>query len=182
MRFTPLDITGAWLIEIEPVNDDRGYFARWYDDDLFVAYGLEQVHIQGAVSHNRERATLRGLHVIPENIGEAKLVRCIRGAVFDVMVDLRPQSRTFRKWLGLELSARTYAALYFPRGCAHGFITLEDECDIAYAFSEPYRPGVELGLRWNDPDIAIDWPLAPQILSERDARLPYLNDLLNSLS
>jgi dTDP-4-dehydrorhamnose 3,5-epimerase len=177
MRFIDLDIAGAYRIEPEPVEDERGYFARWYDAEEFVSRGLEPVDAQGAVSHNINRGTLRGLHFIPEADGEAKLVRCIRGRIFDVIVDLRPRSNTFGKWAGFELSAQSYAALYTPRGCAHGFITLEDNADIAYQFSMPYRPGIETGVRWDDPDIGIDWPADPAVMSDRDKQLLTLREL-----
>lgn len=177
MRFTALDIAGAWHIEAEPVEDHRGYFARWHDAGEFASRGMEPVDAQGAVSHNRHLGTLRGLHFYPEAEGEAKLVRCIRGRVFDVIVDLRPRSGSFGKWAGFELSAQSYDALYFPRGCAHGFITLEDNTDIAYRFSMPHRPGAEIGVRWDDPEIGIDWPADPVMMSDRDRQLPMLREL-----
>ena len=177
MIFTPTSIEGVTVIDIEPVTDDRGHFARWYCTREFAAHGLEAVATQGAVSRNNRRGTLRGLHFIPEQIGEAKLVRCLTGAIFDVAVDLRPGSITFRQWFGLELDGAGQRALYLPRGCAHGFLTLTDAVDIAYQFSKNHRPGVELGLRWNDPDIGIAWPSTVEIMSERDRMLPLLRDL-----
>lgn len=177
MRFIGLDIPGAYRIEAEPVEDERGCFARWYDGEEFASRGLEPTGIQGAVSHNTHRGTLRGLHFIPEADGEAKLVRCIRGRIFDVVVDLRTLSDTFGKWIGLELSAQSYTALYVPRGCAHGFVTLGDDVDIAYQFSMPYRAGIETGIRWDDPDIGIKWPINPVIMSDRDRYLPLLKEL-----
>jgi len=177
MRFTDLDIAGVYRIETEPIEDERGYFARWYDREEFAARGLEPTEIQGAVSHNTHRGTLRGLHFIPQADGEAKLVRCIRGRIFDVVVDLRSVSETFGKWAGLELSAQSYAALYIPRGCAHGFVTLGDDVDVAYQFSMPFRAGMEMGVKWNDPDIGIKWPVDPLIMSDRDRQLPLLKEL-----
>ena len=177
MRFISLDIAGAFCIEPEPVADDRGYFARWYDAAEFTSRGLEPTDVQGAVSHNIHRGTLRGMHFIPEAEGEAKLVRCVRGQIFDVIVDLRPRSSTFGKWAGFELSVQSYAALYIPRGCAHGFLTLEDNADIAYQFSMPYRPGIETGVRWDDLDIGIDWPTDPAVMSDRDKQLLPLREL-----
>lgn len=177
MRFVGLDIAGAYRIEPEPVEDRRGYFARWYDAEAFAAHGLEPTGIQGAVSHNIRSGTLRGLHFIPGDDGEAKLVRCVQGRIFDVIVDLRPGSGTFGNWAGFELSAQSYAALYIPRGCAHGFITLEDNADIAYQFSMPFRKGIEIGVRWNDPDIGVAWPSEPVIMSDHDRQLPFLREL-----
>lgn len=177
MKFIKLGIEGSYQIEPEPLQDKRGYFSRWYDTNEFILRGLKPTEIQGAVSHNTHKGTLRGLHYIPEADGEEKLVRCIRGHAFDVIVDLRPRSRTFRKWIGLELSAQSYTALYIPRGCAHGFITLDDNVDITYQFSMSFRPNIERGVRWNDPDIGIIWPLVPIVISSRDEHLPFLREL-----
>lgn len=177
MIFNPTRIDGVMTVDVEPVADDRGHFARWYCAEEFARHGLEPLPAQGAVSRNRRRGTLRGLHFIEVHQGEAKLVRCIAGAIFDVAVDLRPGSPTFRRWVGTELTAENQRALYIPRGCAHGFVTLTDGADVAYQFSEPHRPGLEIGLRWNDPEVAVDWPLLPDIISERDRALPFLKDI-----
>lgn len=177
MRFTGLDIAGAYRIDPEPIEDARGYFARWYDAEAFDAHGLERTEVQGAVSHNKRSGTLRGLHFIPEADGEAKLVRCVKGRVFDVIADVRSGSATFGKWVGAELSAAAYNSLYVPRGCAHGFITLEDDCDVAYQFSMPFRPGLETGVLWNDPDINVEWPAEPVVISDRDRALLPLKDM-----
>jgi dTDP-4-dehydrorhamnose 3,5-epimerase len=177
MIFSPTRIEGVMTVDVEPVADDRGHFARWYCAEEFTRHGLETLSAQGAISRNRKRGTLRGLHFIEAHQGEAKLVRCTAGAIFDVAVDLRPASPTFRGWIGTELTAENQQALYLPRGCAHGFITLTDNADVAYQFSEPHRPGLEMGLRWNDPEIGVDWPLRPDVISERDRSLPLLKDL-----
>ncbi len=180
MRFVAQPIPGLYEILPEPHHDERGSFARYYCVDEFQAHGLELPDRQAAVSRNFKRATLRGLHYIDEAQGEAKLVRCTRGAVADVAVDLRPGSATFGAHVMIELSADKMNALFIPRGVAHGFITLSDECDVAYQFSQPYRAGIGKGLRWDDPDIAIAWPIAPQIISDRDRALPYLNEKTQS--
>lgn len=177
MRFTKTEVAGVHIIEVDKQEDERGSFARIYCADDFRKQGLELPDRQIAVSHNKLKATLRGLHFIDEQDGEAKLVRCIRGAVFDVAVDLRRQSPSFGRHVAFDLSERQGNALYLPRGVAHGFITLEDDCDILYQFSQPHRAGLERGVRWNDPDIGIDWPLAPALLSDRDKALPFLSEL-----
>lgn len=174
MRLEPLSIPGAYRIVPAPVRDERGSFTRWYDVEVFRAHRLELPDVQGGVSYNALRGTLRGLHFIPEAEGEAKLVRCTRGRIFDVVVDLRPASSAFGRWISAELSPQTAEALYIPRGCAHGFVSLEDESDVVYQFSMPFRQGVERGIRWDDPDIGIEWPLEPVVISERDRTLPLL--------
>jgi dTDP-4-dehydrorhamnose 3,5-epimerase len=177
MRFEPTAIPGVCEIEVDIHADDRGSLARTYCLDEFREHGLELPDRQSAISRNRARATLRGLHFIAEDVGEAKLVRCVSGRVFDVAVDLRRGSATFGRHVAAELSADKANALYIPRGVAHGFITLEDGSDILYQFSQPHRAGLEKGVRWDDPDIAIAWPLVPAVLSERDRSLPRLADL-----
>jgi dTDP-4-dehydrorhamnose 3,5-epimerase len=175
--FTTTEIADVILIEPEPVVDERGHFARWYCSDEFAAQGLDFHQAQGGVSRNTRQGTLRGLHFSPEPDGEAKLVRCIAGSVFDVVVDLRPKSATYGRWIAKTLNAATYTALYIPRGCAHGFLTLESHVDVSYVFSKPFRPGVERGIRWDDPNLAVRWPANPVILSKRDRELPFLRDL-----
>lgn len=177
MIFTQTPLAGVVIVDIEPIADDRGHFARWYCAEEFARQGLEPLAAQGAVSRNLKRGTLRGLHFIEAYQGEAKLVRCIAGAIFDVAVDLRPGSPTFKRWTGVELNADRQRALYIPRGCAHGFITLTDGADVAYQFSEPHRPGIENGIHWSDPEIGVDWPFMPEIISERDRALPFLQDI-----
>jgi len=129
-----------------------------------------------AISHSSKQATLRGLHYIPKDKGESKLVRCLRGKVFDVAVDLRPGSPDFGQWMGCTLSYENMKALYIPRGVAHGFITLSDNVDLAYQFSSFYKPALETGVLWSDPEIAIRWPIEPHIISERDKGLPKLSN------
>ena len=177
MEFSPTSIPGVMQITPEPHRDPRGHFARTYCGQQFADAGLELPTAQMALSNNAKRGTLRGLHFIPAAQGEAKLVRCVRGAIYDVAVDLRPASETYGQWTGLELTAENMVALYIPRGVAHGFVTLSDDADVLYQFSEPHRAGVEMGIAWDDPDIAVAWPIAPVVMSERDKALPKLTQI-----
>ncbi len=174
MEFAQTLIPGVMRISPTPHHDSRGHFARTYCQKSFEEHGLEQPTAQMALSHNAKKGTLRGLHFIPAAQGESKLVRCVRGAIFDVAVDLRPASPTFRKWTSADLSGENMEAFYLPRGVAHGFVTLTDDADILYQFSEPHRAGVEKGIAWNDPDIAVAWPITPALMSGRDEALPFL--------
>lgn len=177
MVFLETPIPNVMRIVAEPHYDARGHFARTYCNDAFAQAGLELPTAQIAISHNAKKGTLRGLHFIPAAEGESKLVRCIRGAIFDVAVDLRPASPTFCQWTSIELSAQNMDALYIPRGVAHGFVTLSDDADILYQFSQPYRPGLEQGVAWDDPDIAVNWPLSPTVMSNRDKALPLVSQI-----
>ena len=181
MIFTSTLLDGVTIVDVEAVVDARGHFARWYCAREFVEKRLEALGAQGAISRNTKRGTLRGLHFIAEHYGEAKLVRCVAGAIYDVAVDLRPTSPTFKQWIGVELNSADQRALYIPRGCAHGFLTLTDVADVTYQFSEPHRPGLERGIRWDDPEIGVAWPFQPGIVSERDNQLPCLKDVGLSL-
>ncbi len=174
MVIRPTKLSGVFEIEAELKKDERGFFARTFCAQAFADAGLETPVAQMALSHNLKKGTLRGLHVIPEDIGEAKLVRCVRGAAYDVAADLRRGSQTFGQWIARELSADNYLALFLPKGVAHGFLTLTDTTELAYQFSEFHRPGVETGIRWDDPDIAVDWPFDPEVMSARDRDLPFL--------
>ena len=169
MKFIPTLIPGVTKIALEPQADERGSFARTYDEAAFHAHGLEPVGIQCNISVNAKRGTLRGLHYQAAPAEEAKLVSCVRGRLFDVAVDLRPDSPAFRQWLGLELDADDGQALYIPRGCAHGFLTLADDTAVYYHMGSEYAPALARGVRWNDPAFAISWPFAPLHLSPRDA-------------
>lgn len=174
MKFSPLSIEGAFLIEAERHHDERGYFARTYCVDEFRQHGLDPAVVQCSVSHNERRGTLRGLHYQEEPHGEAKTISCVSGAAFDVMVDLRPGSRTYGKWEGVELRAGDGRAVHLPRGLAHGFLTLEEQTTLFYQISALYVASAARGVRWNDPTLAIRWPFAPSVLSARDAELPLL--------
>ena len=172
MRFQPLRLEGLWLVRPERLGDDRGYFARTYCEDAFAAHGLPVHFPQCNASFNARAGTLRGLHWQDDPHAEGKLVRCVRGAVLDVVVDIRPGSRTRGQWLSASLTAGNGDALFIPPGFAHGFQTLEDGTEIFYQMTERYRDDLARGLRWNDPALAIDWPLPDPVVSARDAQLP----------
>jgi dTDP-4-dehydrorhamnose 3,5-epimerase len=168
MKFFDTVIPGAFLITIEPVFDERGFFVRTYCREEFSRQGLETDFSQFSLSHNALYGTLRGLHYQAEPYGEVKLVRCIRGAVFDVLVDLRSDSPTHLRWVGYDLSESNLNALYIPKGVAHGFLTLSDSSEIEYQISTAYVPESSRGVRWNDPAFGILWPYPPRIISARD--------------
>lgn len=165
-------IAGAFLVKPQPIGDERGYFARLYDRDLFAARGLADTVSTTSVSYNRVKGTLRGMHYQVAPYQEIKLVSCIRGAVFDVIVDLRRDSPSYLRWIGARLDAASHTALYIPAGCAHGFITLEDDSVVSYAITGQYHPASARGVRFDDPAFAIDWPLAPAVINERDRTYP----------
>jgi dTDP-4-dehydrorhamnose 3,5-epimerase len=173
LRETP--VAGVHLVEPERIEDERGFFARTFAADEFAARGLDARVAQCSTSFNAKCGTLRGLHYQAAPHGEAKLVRCTRGAIYDVAVDLRPDSPSYRRWTGAELSADNGRALFIPAGCAHGFQTLVDASEVLYQISTAYVPEAARGVRWDDPAFGIAWPPAPahgRILSERDASYP----------
>lgn len=173
MIFTPTKLAGVWLVDQERRGDDRGWFARTWCAEEFAQHGLNPKLAQCSASFNHWRGTLRGMHYQVAPYEEAKLVRCVRGAMFDVALDLRPASPTFRQWVGVELTADNGRALYVPEGCAHGFQTLADDTEILYQISGLWQPGSARGVRWNDPAFSIAWPLAAEaILNDRDRALP----------
>lgn len=172
MRFVETDIPGVVLVEVEPLTDERGAFARLHCPGEFAAAGHPFTPAQTSLSRNPRRRTLRGLHFQPAPHAEVKLVRCVRGRVFDVAVDLRSESPAHRRWTGFELSAENARALLIPEGVAHGFLTLEDGSDVLYQIAPKFEPGHEAGVRWDDPAFAIAWPERPALLSPRDATYP----------
>ncbi|MGE0743951.1 MAG: dTDP-4-dehydrorhamnose 3,5-epimerase [Rhodospirillales bacterium] len=174
MNFRETEIAGVWVIEPAPHVDGRGHFARTFCADAFAAHGLPSAFAQCSTSYNRRRGTLRGLHFQAAPFAEAKLIRCTRGRVFDVAVDLRPASPTYRRWTAVELDAASGRQVYIPEGCAHGFQALADDSELYYQITVRYRPDAVRGLRWDDPAFAIPWPVMPPILSDRDAALPVL--------
>jgi dTDP-4-dehydrorhamnose 3,5-epimerase len=177
MRFTRTDVQDAYLIELERIEDARGFFARAWDESEFAERGLETRIAQCNVSYNGRKGTLRGMHFQRSPHEEVKQIRCIRGSLYDVIVDLRPQSASYKQWTGVELSADNRRMLYVPRGFAHGFQTLEDDTETYYMVSEFYVPGAEAGVRWNDPAFGIEWPLAePSVISEKDQSWPDFVD------
>jgi dTDP-4-dehydrorhamnose 3,5-epimerase len=170
--FRETALRGAWIVELEPREDERGFFARSWSEDEFAEHGLTTRIAQCNVSWNARRATLRGLHFQAAPHAEVKLVRCIRGAIYDVIVDLRPSSPSYTRWAGVELTAENRRTLYVPEGFAHGFQTLVDDTELFYQVSEPYAPSAESGVRWDDPAFAIEWPLPHPILSHKDRAWP----------
>jgi dTDP-4-dehydrorhamnose 3,5-epimerase len=173
MRFHATPLTGVWLIEPERLTDERGFFARSWCREEFAAHDVSHDWVQCNISYNRHRGTLRGLHFQAAPRAEAKLIRCTRGALFDVVVDVRPQSLNFGRWVGFELSADNHHMLYVPEGFAHGFQTLADDTEVFYQMSESYSPEAARGIRWDDPFLGIDWPqCAHRIISPRDLRHP----------
>jgi dTDP-4-dehydrorhamnose 3,5-epimerase len=176
MNFREMDLGGAYLIEMDRLDDARGHFVRVYASEEFARHGLAIDLAQQIVSFNRSKATLRGLHYQLAPFEQTKLVRCSQGSILDVIVDLRAASPTFRHWASVELSAKDDLALYVPQGFAHGFLTLEEASEVTYLITGRYDPASERGVRWDDPDLAIDWPFAPAVLSARDAALPALAD------
>jgi dTDP-4-dehydrorhamnose 3,5-epimerase len=171
MRFEPTTLPGVWLVEPDRLGDERGWFARTFDAAEFETRGLNPAVVQCNASLNAQRDTLRGMHYQAEPHGESKLVRCVRGAIFDVAVDLRPDSQKRCRWHGAELSAENGRALYIPAGLAHGFQTLTDDCEVLYQMGHRYVAEAARGVRWDDPAFAIEWPPAggERIISERDA-------------
>lgn len=172
MKIAPTNLAGAMLVSVSPHTDNRGLFARTFDTEDFAKAGLPTVWPQCNVSWNAKRGTLRGMHFQATPSEEPKLVRCTSGRIFDVVIDLRPQSATFRQWTGAELSQANRDALYIPIGCAHGFITLEDNCEVYYMMGTVFDAPAASGVRWNDPAFGIAWPLMPTIISDRDASYP----------
>jgi dTDP-4-dehydrorhamnose 3,5-epimerase len=170
--FTPTPLAGAFVIEPEPIEDERGFFARCFCADEFEARGMNPRVVQCSISFTARRGALRGLHYQRAPHAEAKLVRCTAGALYDVIVDLRPESPTFTRHFAAELSASNRKMMYVPEGCAHGFQTLADGTDALYQMSERYAPEAARGVRWNDDAFAIEWPLAVTVISERDRTYP----------
>jgi dTDP-4-dehydrorhamnose 3,5-epimerase len=169
MRFTATGLAGVVVVDIEPRTDERGAFARLHCPEEFAAAGHPFAPEQTSLSRNPHTGTLRGLHYQPAPHAEVKLVRCVRGRIFDVAVDLRPASPTHRRWSAAELSADNGRALLIPEGVAHGFLTLEPDTDVIYQIAPRYQPGHEAGVRWDDPAFAIAWPSQPAVISPRDA-------------
>lgn len=172
MIFEPTRLEGVTVVAPERVEDERGFFARTWDTEVFESQGLDPRLVQSSVSYNRLRGTLRGMHYQAAPHEEAKLVRCTAGVVFDVAVDLRPESRTYLDWFGVELSAENRLALYVPEGCAHGFLTLTDDSEVLYLISAFWAPDAGRGVRWDDPAFGIRWPGEVAVINERDRTYP----------
>ena len=169
MIFDKIKLTDAFVIELEKQEDGRGFFARSWDQKIFQEHGLNPKLVQCNISFNKKKGTLRGLHYQSTPFQEAKLIRCTKGRIFDVIVDLRPNSGTFKQWYGIELNEHNCKMIFAPEGFAHGFLTLEDNCEVFYQMSEYYVPECAKGVRWNDKTFDIQWPETPKILSERDS-------------
>lgn len=172
MKFTETSIAGVWLIDLEPRADERGYFARTWCEQEFAAHGLSTRIAQANTGVSPRRGTLRGIHYQEAPHAEVKVVRCTRGAVHDVVVDLRPESPTHRRWLGVALSARNGRTLYAPAGCAHGYLTLEDDTELLYMTSDFYAPAAARGVRYDDPAFDITWPGNIELVSAQDRSWP----------
>jgi dTDP-4-dehydrorhamnose 3,5-epimerase len=172
MRFERTTLEDAWLINLDPVRDARGFFARTFCVDEFAARGLETGFPQHSISYSARSGTLRGMHFQREPHSEVKLVRCAKGAIWDVIIDIRPTSSTFRRWQKFELSDVNGRQLYIPKGFAHGFQTLSDDVEVNYLISEPYVPESACGLRHDDPSFNIGWPLPVTAISAKDLQWP----------
>jgi dTDP-4-dehydrorhamnose 3,5-epimerase len=175
MRFQSVGVPGAWTVDPEPYVDERGRFMRAWCADEFAAHGIHFVPVQANMGHSHRAGTLRGLHYQLAPHLEAKLVRCTKGAVFDVLVDLRPESPTYGSWFGTELTADNGRMLYVPPMCAHGYQTLRDDSEILYMASASFARDASRGLRFDDPTVAIRWPLPPVAMSEQDTQWPHLD-------
>lgn len=176
MKLTPLRLQGVYLVEPEPIGDERGFFARTFCAETFAAQSLATHFVQANLSFTATAGTVRGLHCQRPPHAEAKIVRCTKGRVFDVAVDLRMASPTYGQAVSAELSGENRHALYIPEGFAHGFQTLSDDCEMHYLHSVAYAPGFEAGIVHDDPDLCVRWPLPVSIVSERDLALPRLRD------
>ena len=175
MIFTAAPLSGAYLIDLERLTDERGFFARSYCSEEFAARGLAPELRQCSVSYNARKGTLRGLHYQGAPHEEHKLVRCTAGAIFDVIVDIRRASPTYRRWFGAELSFDNRRALFIPPGFAHGFLSLTDETEVYYMISVGHAPQFSRGFRWNDPAFGIEWPVPPAVISARDDGYPLMD-------
>jgi dTDP-4-dehydrorhamnose 3,5-epimerase len=172
MIFHKTNLDGVVEVCLDPKIDERGFFARSWCRQEFEQEGLNPSLAQCSISFNPKKGTLRGLHYQTDGYAETKVVRCTRGAIYDVAVDMRPHSTTFMQWIGSELTAANRRALHIPEGCAHGFLTLEDETEVFYQISEFYHPEAARGVRWNDPAFKIAWPGAVAVISDRDRTYP----------
>ena len=170
--FVETEIPGAFLIEPERLEDERGFFARMWCEREFKAHGLNPRLAQCNLSFNRTRGTLRGIHYQDSPYAETKIVRCTMGAIYDVIVDLRPESPTFKRWFAVELTAENRCMLYIPEGLAHGFQTLVDNTEVFYQMSEFFHPECARGVRWNDPAFGIHWPLSVSVIADKDNAYP----------
>ncbi|HLO59720.1 MAG TPA: dTDP-4-dehydrorhamnose 3,5-epimerase [Bacteroidales bacterium] len=182
MRFTETPLKGAYIIDLNPISDERGMFMRTYCKNEFAEIGHDKEFVQFNQSVTRQTGTIRGMHYQVPPFSEIKLLRCIRGSVFDVIIDLRQDSPTFLQYFSVELSERNMLSLYIPQGFAHGFQTLEDNTQLIYHHSAFYTPGFEAGIRYNDPAIGINWPLSVSVITEKDKNHPLLNNTFKGIT
>ncbi len=168
MIFNETKLKNAFIIEIEQLDDERGFFARAWDNKKFEEHGLNSKLVQSNISFTKKKGTIRGMHYQVPPYTEAKLIRCTRGKIYDVIIDLRTKSKTFTKWMSVELSGINHRMIYVPEGFAHGFQTLEDNTEVFYQVTKEYNPNYEGGLRWDDPVFGIKWPLGKKIISKKD--------------
>jgi len=174
--FNKTTLKDAYLLDLETRGDDRGFFARTFCADEFKAHGIETVFVQQNCSFSANKGTLRGMHRQRAPHDETKVVRCIKGAIMDIIVDLRPESPSYKKWEAFELTEENRRQLVVPRGFGHGFQTLQDECEVTYLVSNFYTPDAEDGVRFNDPAFGIEWPLEPTVMSDKDKTWPLYQD------
>lgn len=175
MFFIEQKLKGVWIIEPQPANDERGFFARIVCQNEFAEHGLPNNWVNQNICFNHKKATLRGMHYQLDEFAEIKVVRCTKGSIYDVIVDLRKDSPTYRQWLGVELNEENHKMLYVPKGFAHGYITLRDNSEMTYLVSNFYNPQAESGIRYDDPEIGIKWPIKPEIISTKDSNWTYLS-------
>lgn len=178
MMFTETRLPGVFVVEPKIFGDHRGFFMESWSQRAFEEAGLHYNFVQDNHSSSTVKGTLRGIHFQRGDKAQAKLVRCVKGAVLDVAIDLRPSSLCYKKWIGVELSAENKKQLLIPRGFGHGFVTLTDDVEFLYKADNPYAPEADGGIRWNDPDIGVDWGVYTPILSEKDSKSPYLKDTI----
>ncbi len=177
MIFTETKLSGAYVIEIEKIEDERGFFTRTFDKNEFIKMKLDSKFVQSSISQNKKKGTIRGMHYQVKPYEENKIIRCTKGSIFDVIIDLRPNSKTFKEWFSIKLNTNNYKMLYIPKGFAHGFQTLEDECEIVYDISEYYDKIHSNGIRYNDPNFNIIWPLKISNISDRDKNFSNYLDI-----
>lgn len=172
MKFKELKLKGVFLIELQKFDDERGFFARTWDKKIFEEHGLNSSIVQCATSFNKKKGTIRGIHYQASPYEEAKVVSCTKGRIFDVLVDLRKRSQTYKNWIGIELGSQEMKILYVPEGIGHGYQTLKNNADVSYLISQYYTPEYSRGVRWDDPAFNIKWPLKPTVISKRDKSFP----------
>lgn len=172
MLFTETKLKGAFILEIKKIEDERGFFGRTWCQKEMEEHGLNPRVVQANMSYNKRKGTLRGMHFQVSPYEETKLIRCTKGAIYDVIIDLRPDSPTYKQWIGVELTEQNYKMLYVPERFAHGFLTLEDHTEVSYQVTQFYTPGSESGIRWNDPAFGIEWPVPVKLVSGKDSVHP----------